>query len=143
MTYRIVDKDYARCRQWMKESGASSYCEEICIGLEKDGELIAAVGYGWFNGKSIHMHIAKTNGACVTREFLWFAFYYPFNVCGVEMIICLTQSGSKPDRIARHAGFCLSHVIHDAAPDSDMNIWVLSKQNAKLLNYKIRSYHGR
>lgn len=138
MSYRIIDNDFDRCRQWMKDRGASSYCEEVCIGLELDGELIAAIGYGWYNTKSMHMHIAKAPGRYVTRSFLWFAFYYPFFVCGAELVISLTESGNEADRVARHAGYTLSHSIPDASPSGNINIWVLRKENAIPLNYMKR-----
>lgn len=136
---KIIDNDYERCRQWMKDQKASSYCEEICIGLESNGELIAAIGYGWYNTKSMHMHLAKKQGTNVSREFLWFAFYYPFYVCGTDLLICITVQDNKADRVAKHAGFNLHGVIPNGAPDGNLNIWVLRKENAKLLNYKIRS----
>jgi hypothetical protein len=139
----IIDNDFDRCRAFLKEHGGQSHVEEICIGYESNGDLIAAIGYGWYTGKTMHMHIAKLAGRYVPMSFMWFAFYYPFVQCGVKMLMCVTDSMNKADKIAQHAGFRLAHSIPDAGLEGDLNTWILDKQNAKLLNYKPRLKYGR
>jgi len=136
MKGKIIDDDSPRCRYFLQQNGGSSYADETCIGYEWDGELVAAIGYGWYTGKAIHMHIAKIKGSFVSREFLWFAFYYAFIVCAAEFVISIVESGSQSDRIAKHAGFELHNTIQGAGVQGDLNIWIVNKESARLLHYK-------
>jgi len=58
----------------MKKQLVTAYVEEICIGLEKDGELIVVVSLGKFNRASAHVHVAIAPGQGLTRQFLWYMF---------------------------------------------------------------------
>jgi len=139
----IIDNDYDRCREFMKQHGGMSHVDEVCIGYEKDGEIIGAASYGWYTGSTMHMHIAKLKGRFVPMEFIWFAIYYPFFQCGVKMLICMIDSNNRANQVAEHAGFIMTNTIKDGGIEGDLNTWVLTRDSAKLLNYTPRYHHGR
>lgn len=137
MTYRIIDNDYPRCREWMRRQLGASHCEEICIGLEKNGELIAAVAYGWFNQISMHQHIAVAPGERMTKEFFWFMFYYPFVQIGVKMLISFNSTDNpRAVRLAQHAGYRLHSKVKCASPGGDMILWTMTRDDCKPLRFK-------
>lgn len=91
------------------------------IGLEEDGEPIAAVIYNLYSGADIAMHIAGAPGRrWLNREFLRVAFRYPFVQLG-----CRRVSGYVPAtnadalRFDRHIGFVDEGVMREALPNGE------------------------
>lgn len=137
MSYRIIDKDYERCRYWMRQQIGASHVEEICIGLEKNGELIAATAFGWYNQVSMHQHIVVAPGERMTREFFWFMFYYPFEQVGVRMLISFNSTDNpKAARLAKHAGYRLHSKVKNGSPNGDMLLWTMTKDDCRPLRFK-------
>lgn len=57
------------------------------IGLERAGELVAAVLYDTFTVNNVNMHVASAEGRhWCTPYFLRAVFTYPFVVCGVKRV---------------------------------------------------------
>lgn len=139
VSYRVIDNDFPRCREWLRKTLGPSHCEEICIGLEKNGDLIAVTAFGWFNRKSMHQHIAIKPGEYLPREFWWFMFFYPFQTCGVDMLISINSTEQPAAmRLAQHAGYRLHATIPGGSPNGDLNIWIMRREDARPLRYKIR-----
>jgi hypothetical protein len=112
--------------------------ETVCIGQEIDGNLVAVVGYCSFMPNSCQMHIAALSEVnWMSRDLLWAAFDYPFNVLGVKVIlgqIC----GSNEDalRLNRHLGFKVVAEISDAHMDGDLVIMAMRKEDCRWLNIR-------
>ena len=136
--YKIIDNDFTRCREWLKEQKFSSYVEEICIGLERNGELVSCTSYGKFNGKSMHAHIAIKPGQSLTKTFTWFMFYYPFIQCGVDVLVSWhDESQEKAIKLARHLGFKEQCRFKDICYYGDIIISTLKKEDCKWLGVKL------
>jgi len=112
--------------------------ETVCIGQEIDGNLVAVVGYCSFMPNACQMHIAAVSEVnWMSRDLLWAAFDYPFNVLGVKVIlgqIC----GSNEDalRLNRHLGFKVVAEIPDAHMDGDLVIMAMRKEDCRWLNIR-------
>jgi RimJ/RimL family protein N-acetyltransferase len=109
----------------------------VCIGREKDGELVAVVGYDNYTGTSIEMHVASKGDYWMTKSFLRAAFDYPFNVCNCKVVIGVVSSESKEAlRLGHHLGFKTQTVIEDAHPDGALHILVMRRKDCRWLQKK-------
>lgn len=106
------------------------------VGLERDGELVAGVLYEGFNGRNVWMHVAATPGArWMTRDYLHFAFEYPFDQMGVEMVRGYVNAGNLAAvKFDEHLGFQKEAVLKGAASDgNDVFIYVMRRDGCKYL----------
>jgi len=112
-----------------------------CVGLiEVDDdtgavEIIACVWYEGFNGPNMNMHVAAKPGCrWMTREFLWYVFHYPFVECGVKRVTGLVpEMNYAARRFDEHIGFKLEATLKDAAPDGDLRVYVMFKDECRWL----------
>jgi RimJ/RimL family protein N-acetyltransferase len=102
------------------------------------GELIAGVWYEWFNGANMNMHVAAVPGRrWMTREFLFAAFAYPFNDAGVRRVTgIVAESNHDARRFDEHLGFSLEARLKDAAPDGDLLVYRMFKDECRWLRMK-------
>jgi RimJ/RimL family protein N-acetyltransferase len=135
----IIDNDHKRIGEWIAKKTDSEYREgSKCIGLEKDGEIIAGVLYDWFNGSSVYAHIAIEGP--INREFLWFIFYYPFEQLGAKVIIGLVaEDNKKAQQLDEHLGFVLNSIIPQGHPSGGLFIYTMNKNQCRWLNVKAKS----
>jgi hypothetical protein len=109
-----------------------------CIGrLDAKGHLMGVVGYDGFNGASVQMHVAG-EGNWISRELLWVAFDYPFNVMECNVVLGLIPSGNKDAlKLNEHLGFQIDTVIPHAHPDGALIVMAMYRQGCKWLkNHK-------
>lgn len=133
--HRIIDQEKDRVGPWvMQRAGGFFHTDSMsAIGLEKDEILIAGVVYDSYRVRSICMHVACDQS--FTREFIWFAFYYPFEQLGVQKVIGLVESSNDEALdINRRLGFKREHTIENATPDGDLIILSMTKDQCKWLN---------
>ena len=140
---KIIDNEPQRVGEFisriMGNDGWSSY---QAIGLEDDGELIAGVLFDNYNGASICMHVAAVQGKrWMTRDYLWYCFYYAFVEIGVRRITGLVpESNMDARRFDEHLGFKIETRLKDAHPTGDMLIYVMFKEDCRFLEMK---RHGK
>ncbi len=109
------------------------------IGLEKDGELIAGVLYEGFNGVNCWMHVAGLPGRrWLNREFLRYAFHYPFNVVGLRRVSGWVEASNKEARrFDEHLGFQPEAVLRGAASDGgDVILYVMWREGCPYVDSK-------
>jgi len=140
MIYKIIDNDFDRCKKWSLENSLYPSAIDAFIGLEKDGELIACSGFGWFSGGSMHHHISIRNGARTHPAFWWYMAHYAFVQCGVNMLIGVTPSANdKALNIAKHFGYKqILTLVGAGLNGGDLIIQTLDKNDCKWLNKKVR-----
>jgi RimJ/RimL family protein N-acetyltransferase len=115
-----------------KMNGSFSSATGTAIGLERDGSLVAGVMYENWNQQSVTAHMAITGQ--LTRSFLGAIFRYAFEKCGVHKVILPISSGNaKSNKFAQKLGFIEEARIRDAAPDGDIVIFCLAKNECKYL----------
>ncbi len=146
MVKRIVMREAGRVKNFAATILGSVPSEgDAAIGLEEDGELIAAVIFDMYNGASIAMHVAAVPGArWMTREYLAVCFRYPFVQLKVRKIIGLVSSANRQaQRFDEHLGFVLEGTLKDAHPDGDLLLYSMSSEQCRWLNIMSRSKnHG-
>ena len=131
-----ADQDYMRA--WLGNKLGEKLPENTtCIGQEKDGNLVAVIGYCGFLPKSCVMHVAAIDDNWISKDLLWATFDYPFNKLGVSVIlgqIC----GSNEDalRLNRHLGFKVIAEIPDAHMDGDLVIMAMRREDCRWLDIK-------
>ena len=97
-------------------------------------EILAGVWYEGYNGANMNMHVAGVGKRWLTREFLWYAFHYPFVECGVKRVTGLVpEMNYLARRFDEHIGFKLEATLKDAAPDGDMRVYVMFKEDCRWL----------
>lgn len=105
---------------------------------ERTATMVAACWYESWNGANINMHVAALPGRrWMTRDFLFAVFDYPFRVCNVKRITGLVPSHNyDARRFDEHIGFKLEATLKDAAPDGDLLVYAMFKQDCKWLNLR-------
>lgn len=115
------------------------------IGLWDDGKgPIAGCLFEGSNQASIMLHIA-TDGSkkWMNREYLWYVFYYPFIQLGVRKIISpVESSNTQCAAFVEHIGFSLEATLKGCAPDGDLLIYTIGKDQCRWLNLK-ETYRGQ
>lgn len=133
----MISFDVERLGPWVAERTGGSYFKGSgqAIGLHRNGELVAAVLYDSFNGRSVQMHVASDGSKrWMNKAFLLMAFDLPFNQWRVNKIIGLVDS-TNAEAIAfdRHLGFVQEHVIDGAGPNADLVILSMTRQQCRFL----------
>lgn len=83
-----------------KECGVSFIPPMTCMGIEKDGEIIAGVVFNVFESCDVHMSVA---GHGWTKGFLADVGHYAFDVLNCERITAITEQ-PKVVRLAERLG---------------------------------------
>ena len=121
--------------RWLCHRTGGNYSGEgQYIGLVNNGVLVAVVGYEDYNGKSIRMHVAAEGKSWLNKEFLWYAFHYPFNELKVTKILGLVDSTNEAAlRFDKHLGMIEEAVIKDAAPHGNLHILTMTRDQCRFL----------
>lgn len=108
------------------------------IGLwEEDLGPVAACFYESYNGASVLGHLAGVGKKWMNREFLWYCFYYPFEELRINKILGLVEStNAEARRLDEHLGFTLEATLKDAAPNGDLLIYSMVKDQCRWLSLK-------
>lgn len=133
-----ITTDAHRVGSWMQEQGAiASRDRATCIGLERNGELVAGTLYDYYNGASVVASIAIAGP--ITRRWLWAIFHYPFVHLGVHVILGLVAEGNAKSRhLCDRFGFTLASTIPNADPSGALHLYTLAKADCRFLK---RSYY--
>jgi RimJ/RimL family protein N-acetyltransferase len=132
---RIVCDQNERVNAFVaSQMGIAGWSNAVGIGLEEDGELIAGVTFDYYNGASICMHVAGIGKRWMTRDYLWYCFHYPFEELKVKRITGLVpESNLAARKFDEHLGFELETRLKDAAPDGDVLVYVMRRENCRFL----------
>lgn len=131
MIYGIIT-DAELCQEWVaKKYNIVGKELTVCIGLQRNNELIAVCGYNNFNGVSCHAHYYHDTNYAPAR-FLWFIHYYPFVQCGLKMMIAITHN-PKMVKLAEKLGYIFEGVLVNAHPQGDLAIGTLTKENCRFI----------
>lgn len=131
----IVSEPKNELGRWLCERTGGTYSGEgQYIGLLENGQIIACVGFEDYNGASIRMHVAAEGKRWMTRDYLRFCFWYPFEQLKVKKIIGLVDSSNEQAlRFDRNLGFQDEGLIKDAAPHGDLHILTMTKAQCRFI----------
>ena len=130
--------DVDRLGPWVAERTGGTYYPGSgkAIGLERNGNLVAAVLYDNCTGRSVQMHVASdSTSRWMTREYLGICFDYPFNQLKVNKIIGLVDSTNlEAQRFDESIGFVEEHRIKDAGRHGDLIIYSMTRDQCRWLH---------
>ena len=110
---------------------------DIGIGWERGGKLVAGTAFANWNQVNIEAHIAAEGKHCLTREYLWTIFDYPFNQLKVRRVTLCIGEGNKPSRrFAEHLGFILEAELADAHPTGKLCIYRQYRHECRFLQVR-------
>lgn len=114
------------------------------IGLWEEGSgPVGATHYADCNGASVLMHCAGVGKKWLTREFLWYAFHYPFVELGVKKVISPVEGDNLDcQRFIENLGFVREATLKDAAPKGDLILYTLRREDCKWHTLKDK-YRGQ
>jgi RimJ/RimL family protein N-acetyltransferase len=109
------------------------------------GQLIAGIWFESYNGANMMMHVAATPlSRWVNKELLWYAFYYPFVECGCRRVTgLLAESNTTAREFDERLGFKLEARLKDAAPDGDLLVYAMFREECRWLKLAERIPHLR
>lgn len=127
----ILTHHHSRVGAWVEKNGGGFYRQgSKCIGLEKNGEIVAGVLYDYFNGASLYAHIAVTGR--LTREYLHVIFDYPFRQLQAKVLIGLVaESNKKSRKFVEHLGFSLTAEIPEGHPEGALLIYTMRPEECR------------
>lgn len=107
-------------------------------------KIVAGVWFEGWNGANLNIHVAaEPGGKWMTREFLWFVFHYAFEQCGARRLTgWVEESNHAARRFDEHLGFVLETRLKAAAPQGDMLVYTMWKDDCRWLKIKRPSDGG-
>ncbi len=127
---------------WLAEKVGFEWLEGRghCIGLLGNGKIQAVSMFEQYAETSIVIHCAIEGR--LTREFIWFSFYHPFEQLKVSKIIAPVYSENlQAVRFLEHLGFTLEAALKDTSPKGDRLFYTLEKSACRWLS--LRNIHGK
>lgn len=104
------------------------------IGVEKDGEIIGGVVYNLPSPTNICMHVASTEAAWMTKQFLFFAFAYPFLQLNKRRVTGLVPAKNlNAQRFDEKLGFKFEGIMRHGDIDDDLIIYGMLKEECRFI----------
>jgi RimJ/RimL family protein N-acetyltransferase len=131
----VTTENQSQLRNWLSKVGKFEYPQETaCIGQEKDGNLIAVVGYNSFTPNSCQIHVASTDVYFLNKDLLFAIFDYPFNKLKVKAIIApIVKDNVKSLILCRKLGFEQVADIPYGHPKGDLIVVAMKRNQCKWL----------
>ena len=136
MASKIITDRQEELGKWLCDRTGATHIpgQGWYIGNELNDRLVGVVGFDNYTGGSIAMHVAGEGKRWLTRNFLWFVFYYPFEQLKVNKIIGLVDSKNETARdFDLKLGFVQEACIKGAGRDGDLLILTMDKEQCKFL----------
>lgn len=96
------------------KSGATT----ICVGVEREGKLLAAVAWDGWRGTSVEATIAADSPRWATRQTIATLLAYPFGQLACQRVTAFVRKGNKISRrFVEGIGFKLEGRMRDAGPN--------------------------
>lgn len=111
----------------------------------KTATLLAGIWFENYNGANMMMHVAAVpHSRWMTKELLWYTFYYPFIECGCKRVTGLVAEDNEAAReFDERLGFKLEARLKDAAPNGDLLVYAMFRDECRWLGLRDRISHLR
>jgi len=135
---RVVTDNQAHLKGWISGVLGMQFSPYATfIGQEIDGEVKAVVAFDNILDKSCMMHTAAIVPNWISKDLLWAAFDYPFNILKVKVILASVASTNEEAlKLDRHLGFKDKAYIEDAHIDGDLVILAMRREDCRWLDIK-------
>lgn len=125
--------------KWVLDKAGGNYDENMtAVGVEREGEIIAAVAYDGYTGEngSVFIHSRISSPHHCTRSFLFHIFAYPFLQLKVRRIFGIVDERKKDViRFNRKVGFQVDGKLVEYFPDSSAILMSMGKDKCRWLEY--------
>lgn len=136
MTKIIYDqKDRVNRWAYSKVGRESPFTNFYAIGIERNGRLIGGVVFDGFASETrCSLHAVGIEKNWCTKALLKSVFDYAFNFAKCKVIInTVSSSNEKSIKFTEHIGFTKMCTIKNGAPDGDLVVLALNKEDCKWL----------
>ena len=135
---RLVLDEHGRVAEWVAQQtgcSAAAWAGYVCLGLEDaQGMLIAGVVLEGYNGRNANVHLAGIGKHWLNRNMLTTFFHYAFNHLKLTRLTGLVPaSNGAAMAFDLHAGFRPEAVLVDGAPDGDLYVLVMRREDCRYL----------
>lgn len=143
MTTTILYGQEARLLPWAQEKiGTGPFREDAkVIGLERDGEVVAAVVFDNFSAADCNMHIASDGTRrWMNKELLLSSFAYPFVQLRKRRVTGMVPGKNQQAlEFDLHLGFEVEGRCRDALPDDDIIILGMLRRDCRFITEEQRN----
>lgn len=119
----------------------------ICVGIEREGKLIAVVAWDNWRGVSVEVTIAADSPRWATRQTITTLMSYPFMQLKCQRITSFVRKGNKRARkLNEGLGFKLEGRMRDAGPNLEtVLLYGITRKDfvAKYITPYARKVNGR
>jgi hypothetical protein len=126
------------------ESGRGIGIADMMPDMET-GRILAGIWFENWNGANMMMHVASLpHSRWMTKELLWYTFYYPFIECGCKRVTGLVaETNTAAREFDERLGFHLEARLKDAAPEGDLLVYAMFRDECRWLGLRDRMAHLR
>lgn len=146
MTSTLIYNQDARLVPWVAErtGGGTFRPDATAIGLERDGELVAAVVFDGFSKADCNMHVASDGSKrWLSRGFLAAVFAYPFTQLGLRRVTALVPaSNTVALEFDKGLGFVQEGYHPHGLPDDDLVTLGMLRGACRYLPDNLRTTEG-
>jgi len=134
----IVDNLGMIVGPWVCSQLGMQYCptEMTTVGLwDTEKELVlAGLVYEKYNGVCVTMHQAISDPRVITKDFLWYVFYYPFAQLGCDRLTGIVSGDNTAAiKLNEKLGFEVEARLVRACPAGDLLIMRMFRENCRFL----------
>jgi RimJ/RimL family protein N-acetyltransferase len=132
---RVIYGEDERVGQWIERHEGGFYRQgSKCIGLERNGRLVAGCLFDYYNGASVYVHVALADKRALGRDFLRACFGYVFNQLQCTVLIGLVAGDNEMAmRLDEHLGFHVEHTIEGAHPSGKLHVYTMRRHECRWL----------
>lgn len=137
----LTDQPQDTLFRWLKERVQIPWTTNFwAFGLVSGGELRAVVGYERDNGASCWMHVAIEHPRHATRKLLTFAFRYPFEIRGLNVVFAMVPScNSRALALNSKLGFVTVLEAPGADPRGALVFMQMRREQCRWLGKRLRA----
>jgi len=110
-------------------------------------KILAGIWFDYYTGANMMIHVAAQPGSrWMSKQLLWYTFYYPFVECGCRRLTGMVAESNHAARaFDERMGFKLEGRMKDAAPDGDVLIYAMFREDCRWLSlvHKIPEIRSR
>lgn len=121
--------------KWVGEKTEAKWAEDdLAIGVERDGVLVAGALFNEFNGSNICVHLRCDTPYGLTREFLREGFHLAFKDVQARRLTAPVVQGTRRSlEILMKMGFKCEAILKDYCNSGHLYIMVMWNGNCKYL----------
>ena len=126
--------------QWVAKTLGRQFTSGQGIGQIANGSLVAGIWFEVAYGQSMVAHAAIPEPGFLSREFLWYIFFYPFQECGCEEILApVSLDNLSAQRFVIRLGFS-PKVTLEESPGKVTIVYSINQDACRWLRLKENPY---